>query len=85
MSTITDNSPAAKLSSGQPMLQINRLNYVKVTARILDGTDGRLKQYLQFASERMGTEITNNDVIEYALNMLFDRDSAFKSWLKRNA
>ena len=85
MSTIPENTPASRRSSGQPMLQINRLNYVKVNARILDGTDEKLKQYLRFAGSQMNTEVTNDDVIEYALNMLFDRDSAFKSWLRQMA
>lgn len=85
MSTIPENTPPAKRTSGRPMLQLNRLNYVKVNAKILDGTDEKLKQYLRFAGSQMNTEVTNNDVIEYALNMLFDRDSAFKSWLKRTA
>ena len=67
------------------MLQINRLNHVRINAKILDSTDVKLKQYLQFAGRQMDTEITNDDVIEYALNLLFERDSAFKSWLKRKA
>jgi hypothetical protein len=64
------------------MLQINRLNHVRLNAKVLDSTDEKLKQYLQFATAQMDTEITNDDVIEYALNLLFERDSAFKSWLK---
>lgn len=64
------------------MLQINRLNYVRINAKILDSTDQKLKKYLQFSGEQMNTKITNDDVIEYALNLLFERDSAFKSWLK---
>lgn len=67
------------------MLQINRLNHIRINAKILDSTDQKLKQYLQFATARMDTEITNDDVIEYALNLLFERDLAFKSWLKRKA
>ena len=67
------------------MLQITRLNHVRINAKILDSTDVKLKQYLQFAGRQMDTEITNDDVIEYALNLLFERDSAFKSWLKRKA
>lgn len=65
------------------MLQINRLNHVRLNAKILDSTDGKLKQYLQFATAQMETEISYDDVIEYALNLLFERDTAFKSWLKR--
>lgn len=65
------------------MLRINRLNHVRINAKILDSTDEKLKKYLQFASEKMDTEVTGDDVVEYSLTMLFDRDSAFKSWLKR--
>ena len=64
------------------MLQINRLNYIRINAKILDTTDRKLKKYLQFASEQMKAKITNDDVIEYALNLLFDRDGAFKTWCK---
>ncbi len=85
MSTIPENTPAARHTSGQPMLQLNRLNYVKVNAKILDRTDEKLKLYLRFAGSQMNTEVTSDDVIEYALNVLFDRDSAFKSWLRQNA
>ena len=67
------------------MLQINRLNHIRINAKILDATDQKLKQYLQFATAQMDTEITNDDVIDYALNLLFDRDSAFKSWQKQKA
>lgn len=85
MSTIPEKTPAARRPSGQPMLQLNRLNYVKVSARILDGTDEKLKQYIRFAGSQMNSEVTGDDVIEYALNVLFDRDSAFKSWLRQKA
>lgn len=64
------------------MLQINRLNYIRISAKILDTTDRTLKRYLEFASEQMKTKITNDDVVEYALNLLFDRDGAFKTWSK---
>lgn len=79
-----DITPSTKQNSERPMLQINRLIYVKMSTKILDATDKRLKQYLQFASAGMNTEITNDDIIEYALNHLFERDPAFKSWLKVN-
>lgn len=85
MSTIPENTPTAKRTSGRPMLQLNRLNYVRVNAKILDETDEKLKQYLRFAGSQMNTKVTGDDVIEYALTMLFDRDSAFKSWLRQNA
>lgn len=75
-------TPSAKLNFERPLLQINRLNFVKLNTRVLEATDSKLKQYLQFASISMNTEITNDDVVEYALNHLFERDPAFKSWLK---
>jgi len=53
-----------------------------LNTRVLEATDRKLKQYLQFASISMNTDITNDDVVEYALNHLFERDPAFKSWLK---
>ena len=75
-------TPSSKQNFERPLLQINRLNFVKLNTRVLEATDSKLKQYLQFASISMNTDITNDDVVEYALNHLFERDPAFKSWLK---
>ena len=75
-------TPSTKQNFERPLLQINRLNFVKLNTRVLEATDRKLKQYLQFASVSMNTDITNDDVVEYALNHLFERDPAFKSWLK---
>ena len=75
-------TPSSKTSFERPLLQINRLTYVKLNTRILEATEQKLKQYLKFATVNMNTEITNDDVVEYALNHLFERDPAFKSWLK---
>lgn len=75
-------TPSTKQNFERPLLQINRLNFVKLNTRVLETTDRKLKQYLQFASISMNTDITNDDVVEYALNHLFERDPAFKSWLK---
>lgn len=75
-------TPSTKQNVERPLLQINRLNFVKLNTRVLEATDNKLKQYLQFASVSMNTDITNDDVVEYALNHLFERDPAFKSWLK---
>lgn len=83
MTTSTETTPTDKRSTTRPMLRINRLNHVRLSAKILDSTDEKLKKYLQFAADRMDTKINGDDVIEYALNLLFERDSAFKSWLKR--
>ena len=75
-------TPSTKQNFERPLLQSNRLNFVKLNTRVLEATDSKLKQYLQFASISMNTDITNDDVVEYALNHLFERDPAFKSWLK---
>ncbi len=75
-------TPSTKQNFERPLLQINRLNFVKLNTRVLEATDIKLKQYLQFASVSLNTDITNDDVVEYALNHLFERDPAFKSWLK---
>jgi len=75
-------TPSSKPNLERPLLQINRLTYVKLNARILEATEQKLRQYLQFATVNMNTEISNDDVVEYALNHLFERDPAFKSWLK---
>lgn len=82
MTTTPETKPSATPNKKQPMLQINRLNYIRISAKILDTTDRTLKRYLEFASEQMKTKITNDDVVEYALNLLFDRDGAFKTWSK---
>lgn len=82
MTTIPENRPSVKPNRERPMLQIKRLNYVRVNTKILDTTDRKLKKYLQFSGEQMNTKVTSDDVIEYALNLLFDRDTAFKTWNK---
>ena len=82
MNDQSNNTPSTKQNFERPLLQINRLNFVKLNTRVLEATDSKLKQYLQFASISMNTDITNDDVVEYALNHLFERDPAFKSWLK---
>lgn len=84
MNNQRDITPSSKQNSDRPLLQINRLIYVKLSTRILDATDQKLKQYMRFASDTMNTEITIDDVIEYALTHLFERDTAFKSWIKSN-
>ena len=83
MSELNEANSGKRSTSKGPILQINRLNYIRINAKVLDATDEKLKQYLQFAGAQMKTDVTNDDVIEYALNMLFDRDSAFKSWLRQ--
>jgi hypothetical protein len=83
MNTIADTNAQQKAASDQTILQINRLNYIKVNAKILDSTNERLKKYLRFAADQMRTEVTSGDVVDFALNMLFDRDPGFRSWHKQ--
>ncbi len=84
MSEDPETTTVSKTSNNTPILQLYRLNYVKVGGKILDTTDAKLTEYLRFASQHMKTEITQNDVIEHALKMLFDRDAGIKNWLKQN-
>ena len=84
MSENSEKSTPLTSLTEQPILQLYRLNYVKIGGKILDSTDAKLNKYIQFASLHMNTEITAGDDIEHSLKMLFDRDSAFKNWLKRN-
>lgn len=71
-------TPSIKQNFERPLLQINRLNFVKLNTRVLETTESKLKQYLQFASISMNTDITNDDVVEYALNHLFERSGIQK-------
>lgn len=84
MTTTPEFNPSATPRSERPMLQITRLNHVRINAKILDSTEMKLKQYLQFANEQMNTKVTDDDVVEYGLKLLFEKDVAFRSWLKRN-
>lgn len=77
-------SAGGKANGNAPILQLNRLNYVKIGGRVLDTTGAKLDKYIAYATERMKTEITPGDVIEHGLKLLFDRDTGFKEWLKRN-
>lgn len=73
-----------KTNGSAPILQLNRLNYVKIGGKILDSTNAKLEQYVRYASERMKTEITTGDCLEHGLKLLFERDQGFKEWLKQN-
>ena len=83
MSDIEQNT-AHRSVNESPILQLYRLNYVKVSGKIHDTTDAKLNKYIRFASQHMKTAITAGDVIEHALKMLFERDAGFKNWLKRS-
>ena len=76
-------STAPKTNTDKPILQLNRINYVKVGGKILDATGAKLDEYIRYASQRLNTPITSGDVIEHGLKLLFDRDSGFKMWLKQ--
>ena len=67
-----------------PILQLNRLSYAKINGKILERTNNKLEKYIRYATERMKTEISSGDVIEHGLKLLFDRDTGFKDWLKKN-
>lgn len=73
-----------KPKGGAPILQLNRSTYVKIGGRVLDTTGAKLDKYIAYATERMNTEITSGDVLEYGLKLLFDRDAGFKEWLKQS-
>ena len=73
-----------KTNNEMPILQLNRLSYAKINGKILETTNIKLEKYISYASERMKTEITSGDVIEHGLKLLFERDTGFKDWLKRN-
>lgn len=79
-----ETSRGGKPNGNAPILQLNRLTYVKIGGRVLDTTGAKLDNYIAYATERMNTEITSGDVIEYGLKLLFDRDAGFKEWLKQS-
>ena len=81
--TETNEMTMKKPNPDKPILQLNRINYVKVGGKILDSTGTKLDEYIRYASQRMNTEITPGDVIEHGLKLLFDRDAGFKNWLKQ--
>lgn len=84
MSETNGIKETAKPKTDAPILQLNRLNYVKIGGRVLDSTEKKLDKYIKYASERMKTEVTSGDCLEHGLKLLFDRDTGFKEWLKQN-
>jgi len=84
MSETNETNGAAKPRTDAPILQLNRLNYIKIGGRVLDSTGAKLDKYIRYATERMKTEITSGDCLEHGLKLLFDRDAGFKEWLKQN-
>lgn len=84
MSEINETNRATETKTEMPILQLNRLSYAKINGKVLETTNAKLEKYIRFATERMKTEITSGDVIEHGLKLLFDRDTGFKDWLKKN-
>lgn len=84
MSEINETKQALDAKNEMPILQLNRLSYAKINGKILEATNAKLDKYIAYATERMKTEITSGDVIEHGLKLLFDRDTGFKDWLKKN-
>lgn len=84
MNEQTEKNVTTKPKTNTPILQLNRLNYVKIGGKVLDLTSAKLDKYIAYASQEMNTEITSGDCLEHALKLLFDRDTGFKTWLKEN-
>ncbi len=84
MSEINETKQTAETRNEMPILQLNRLNYAKINGKILETTNNKLEKYIRYATERMKTEISSGDCIEHGLKLLFDRDTGFKDWLKKN-
>jgi hypothetical protein len=84
MSEINETKQTAETRNEMPILQLNRLSYAKINGKILEATNNKLEKYIRYATERMRTEISSGDVIEHGLKLLFDRDTGFKDWLKKN-
>lgn len=84
MSEINETKQAAETRNEMPILQLNRLSYAKINGKVLETTSVKLEKYIAYATERMKTEISSGDVIEHGLKLLFDRDTGFKDWLKKN-
>lgn len=78
-----ETTTTTKPNGNAPILQLNRRTYVKIGGRVLDTTGAKLDKYIAYATERMNTEITSGDVLEYGLKLLFDRDAGFKEWLRQ--
>jgi hypothetical protein len=66
-----------------PIIKLNRMDYVKVSGKILRSTRDNLEKYIEYASRNLGSGVTAGDCLEHGLNMLFSRDAGFKKWLKR--
>lgn len=84
MSELNETEQAVETKNEMPILQLNRLNYTKINGKILSTTGAKLEKYMAYASERMKTEITAGDCLEHGLKLLFERDTGFKEWLKKN-
>lgn len=84
MSEINETKQGAGTKTEMPILQLNRLSYAKINGKILETTNAKLEKYIRYASSALNTEISSGDVIEHGLKLLFERDTGFKDWLKKN-
>jgi hypothetical protein len=84
MNETDENNTNQKQRSDMPILQLNRLSYARINGRILESTNKRLDKYIIYATQRLNTEVTAGDVVEHGLKLLFERDTGFKDWLKKN-
>jgi hypothetical protein len=84
MSEINEIKTTTDAKTGMPILQLNRLSYAKINGKILETTNDKLEKYIRYATERMKTEITLGDCVEHGLKLLFERDTGFKDWLRKN-
>ena len=84
MSEINETKQTAESKNEMPILQLHRLSYAKINGKILESTNAKLDKYILYASRALKTENTSGDVIEHGLKLLFDRDTGFKDWLKKN-
>ena len=63
MSEINETNKTNGTKNEMPILQLNRLSYAKINGKILETTNAKLEKYIQYATERMRTEISPGDVI----------------------
>ena len=84
MNEIIENKTTKEPKNEMPILQLIRLNYVRINSKILESTNAKLEKYIVYASQKMQTEVNSGDCLEHALKLLFERDTGFKDWLKEN-
>ncbi len=56
MTEINETNIPAKPKTTAPILQLNRLNYIKIGGKVLDSTSEKLDKYILYATEKMNTD-----------------------------